>query len=137
MSPVFYKTGLILKHFYNSETLQPVTVCHPPTDTVAMQYHIGRPGVFFKPWGSNLSQFFRIQFKGVRLQLLAPICRREKSNKRHLSTVGIPPCSREGCRQTLHQSFPSMVGLSLSLTDRGRTCAYRFYHRVGLEVHQG
>ena len=29
--------------------------------------------VFFKPWGSNLSQFFRIQFKGVRLELLAPI----------------------------------------------------------------
>ena len=30
-------------------------------------------GVFFKLWGSNLSQFFRIQFKGVRLELLAPI----------------------------------------------------------------
>ena len=29
--------------------------------------------VFFKPRGSNLSQFFRIQFKGVRLELLAPI----------------------------------------------------------------
>ena len=34
--------------------------------------------VFFKPWGSNLSQFFRIQFKGVRLELLAPICKRQK-----------------------------------------------------------
>ena len=34
--------------------------------------------VFFKPWRSNLSQFFRIQFKGVRLELLAPICKREK-----------------------------------------------------------
>lgn len=34
--------------------------------------------VFFKPWGSNLSQFFRIQFKGVRLELLGPICKREK-----------------------------------------------------------
>ena len=30
-------------------------------------------GVFFKLWGSNLSQFFRIQFKGARLELLAPI----------------------------------------------------------------
>ena len=29
--------------------------------------------VFFKPWGSSLSQFFRIQFKGMRLELLAPI----------------------------------------------------------------
>ena len=34
--------------------------------------------VFFKPWGSNLSQFFRIQFKGVSMELLAPICKREK-----------------------------------------------------------
>ena len=34
--------------------------------------------VFLKPWGWNLSQFFRIQFKGVRLELLAPICKREK-----------------------------------------------------------
>ena len=73
--------------------------------------------VFFKLWGSNLSQFFRIQFKGVRLELLAPICRREKRNKHH--TRGIPPCSREGCRQTLHQSFPFLVGLSLSLMTQG------------------
>ena len=34
--------------------------------------------VFFKPWESNLSQFFRIQFKGVRLELLAPIYKRGK-----------------------------------------------------------
>ena len=33
--------------------------------------------VFFKLWGSNLSQFLRIQFKGVRLELLAPMCKRE------------------------------------------------------------
>ena len=35
--------------------------------------------VFFKFWGSNLSQFFKICFKGVFLELLAPICKREKS----------------------------------------------------------
>ena len=40
--------------------------------------------VFFKPWGSNLSQFFRIQFEVVRLELLAPICKREK--KRPMSS---------------------------------------------------
>ena len=33
--------------------------------------------VFFKLWGSNLSQFFSIQFKGVRLELLVPMCKRE------------------------------------------------------------
>ena len=60
----------------------------------------------FKPWGSNLSQLFRVQFKGVTLELLAPICKRgKKSNQCPLSTVGIPPCSRWGCRQTLHWSF--------------------------------
>ena len=36
--------------------------------------------VFFKPWESNLSQFFRIQFKVVRLEFLAPICKRGKKN---------------------------------------------------------
>ena len=61
--------------------------------------------VFFKPWGSNLSQFFRIQFKGVRLELLAPICKREKRDQGHFSTGGVPPCSRWGCRQTLHQKL--------------------------------
>ena len=33
------KTVLYLRN------LQPATVCHPPVGTVAMQYHIGRPGV--------------------------------------------------------------------------------------------
>ena len=61
--------------------------------------------VFFKPWGSNLSQFSRIQFKGVRLEFLAPICKREKKKQRHLSTRGAPPCSRWRCRQTLHQKL--------------------------------
>ena len=34
--------------------------------------------VFFKPWGSNLSQFFSVQFKGVRLEWITPTCKREK-----------------------------------------------------------
>ena len=33
----------------------------------------------FKLWASNLSQFFKINFKEVVLELLAPICKREKS----------------------------------------------------------
>ena len=47
-------------------------------DTVAMQYHIGRPGVSSLNPGDQKIQFFRIQSKGVRLELLAPICKREK-----------------------------------------------------------
>ena len=57
--------------------------------------------VFFKPWGSKLSQFFRIQFKGVRLELLAPIRKREKKATSTIFSTGVvPPCSRWGCRQT-------------------------------------
>ena len=78
--------------------------------------------VFFKPWGSNLSQFFMIQFKGVRLELLAPICKREKSDQRHLSTRSIPPCSRGGCRQTLYQSFSFLAGLVCPLPTQA-TCS--------------
>ena len=47
-------------------------------DTVAMQYHIGRPGVSSLNPGDQKIQFFRIQSKGVRLELLAPICKKEK-----------------------------------------------------------
>ena len=101
ISLVFYRSGLIVKQYYTQETLQRATVHHPPVDTVAMQYHRKTRCVSFKPWGSNLSQFFRIQFKRVRLELLAPICKREKSDQRHFSTGGVPPCSRWGCRQTL------------------------------------
>ena len=63
----------------------------------------------------------RIPFKGVRLELLTPICKREKSDQYHLSTGGVPPCSRWGCRQTVHQSFSFLVRLSLSLTVSGAT----------------
>ena len=55
-----------------------------------MQYHIGRPGVSSlipggQIWGSKLlSQFFRIQFKVMRLEFLAPICKR---GKKKISTL--------------------------------------------------
>ena len=48
----------------------------PPVKCFLTHRKIGY--VFFNLWGSNLSQFFRTQFKGVRLELLAPICKREK-----------------------------------------------------------
>ena len=88
-------------------------------DTVAMQYHIGRPSVFFKPWGSNLSQFFRIQFRGVRLELLAPICKREKSDQGHFLPEASLPALDGGVDRRYIKSFFFLVGLSLSLTDTG------------------
>ena len=59
-------------------------------DTVAMQYHIGRPGVSSLNPGDQKIQFFRIQSKGVRLELLAPICKREK---KVTSTLFLPEAS--------------------------------------------
>ena len=54
------------------------------------------------------------------LELLAPICEKKQHPQLWLfSTRSVLPCSRWACRQTLHQSFPSPVWLSLSLTDTG------------------
>ena len=76
--------------------------------------------VFFKPWGSNLSQFFRIQFKGVRLELLAPICKREKKRPApfFLPEASLPALDG-GVDRRYTKSFSFLVGLSLSLTDAG------------------
>ena len=63
-----------------------------------------------------------IHFKGVVLELLAPIYKKEKSimySCSFLSPGGVPHCSRWGCSQNFHLSFPVLVGLSLSLTDAG------------------
>ena len=49
-------------------------------DSMAMQYHIGRSGVSSLSSGDQIYLIFRIQFKGMRLELLAPICKKEKSS---------------------------------------------------------
>ena len=63
-------------------------------------------------------------FKWVVLELIAPIYKREKSSIHSCFFFFFPTrsalhCSRWGCRQTLHWSFPSLVRLSLSLTNAG------------------
>ena len=66
---------------------------------MVIQYHRKRSGVsFFKLWGSNLSQFFRIYFKEVILELLASICKREKCG---IHSHGFFP---------LEASLPALVG---------------------------
>ena len=108
-----YKTVLYLR--------DPPTGHHSPSSSGYLGHAVSHRKtrcVSFKPWGSNLSQLFRIHFKGVRLELLAPICKREKSDHCHFSTGGVPPCSRWGCRQTLHQKL-FHPGRTLSLTDAG------------------
>ena len=58
---------------------------------MAIQYHRRRSGVFFNSGGQNYPSFlfvclfvclfvFNIHLKGVVLELIAPICKREKNN---------------------------------------------------------
>ena len=54
------------------------SIPHLSKDTVAIQYHRRRSGVSFLNSGDQTSQFFKIHFKEVVLELLAPICKKEK-----------------------------------------------------------
>ena len=87
--------------------------------------------------GSALSQCFRIQFKGVRLEFLAPICKREK---KETSAIFLPEASLPvldgGVDRLYTKSFSFLAGLSLSLTNAG-AIPIPPYHRDGMEMHQG
>ena len=69
-----------------------------------------------------MSQFFNIHFEEVVLELLAPICKREKSG---IYRCGFfPPAASlpaldGGVDRRYTKSFSFLVGLSLSLTDAG------------------
>ena len=82
-----------------------------------MQYHIGRPGVSFLSPGDQIYPFFRIKFKGVRLELLAPICKREKKRPVpfFLPEASLPALDG-GVDRRYTKRFSFLVGLSLSLT---------------------
>ena len=60
--------------------------------TVAMQYHIGRPGVSSLSSRDQIypSIFFWIQFKGVSLELLDPICKKEATSAFFLPEASLP-----------------------------------------------
>ena len=75
--------------------------------------------IFLKPWGSNLSEFFRIQLKGVRLDLLVPICKRNKATSAIFLPKASLPALDGGIDRRYTKSFSFLVGLSLSLTDTG------------------
>ena len=67
-----------------------------------MQYHIGRPGVSSLSPGDQIYPFFSIQFKVVRLELLAPISKREK---KATSALFLPEASLpalDGCVDRLY-----------------------------------
>ena len=76
----------------------------------------------FRLWGSNLSQVFKIQLKRVILELLAPICKREKSDAQFhgfFCTGGIPLCSRWGWRDRCSTQASLLAGVNLSLMNAG------------------
>ena len=78
-----------------------------------MQYHIGRPGVSsLSPGDQIYPSFFRIQFKGVRLELLAPICKREKKRPApfFLPEASLPALDG-GVDRRYTKSFPSWSDL--------------------------
>ena len=56
----FYRNSLIVKQYYNYEILQLATIRHPPVDTVAMQYHIGRPGGLYLSSGDQIYPSFSV-----------------------------------------------------------------------------
>ena len=78
----------------------------------------------FKLWGSNLSQHLKKKnkkhFKELVLELLAPICKREKSVIHSCGffppEVSLPVLSRWGCRQTFHEVFLPWLDLLCPLT---------------------
>ena len=78
ISLVFCRTDLIVKQYYNWD--HSTGQCSPSSKGCHGHSvsHKKIRRVFFKLWGSNLPQFFNIYFKEVILELLAPICKREK-----------------------------------------------------------
>ena len=84
--------------------------------------------VFFKPWGSNLSQFFRMQFKGVRLELLAVICKREKKRP---APFFLPEASLPALDGGVDRLFTK------AFLPWHHTPSSRLYHRGRVEMHQG
>ena len=90
-------------------------------DTVAMHYHIGRSGVSsLSPGDQIYPSFSGYSSKGVRLELLASICKR---GKKETSAIFLPevslPALDGGVDRLYTKSFSFLVRLSLSLTDTG------------------
>ena len=79
ISLVFCRTDLTVKQYYNWD---PSADQSSPSSKGYHGHLVSKKKirhVFFKLWGSNLSPFWKYDFKEVVLDLLAPICKREKS----------------------------------------------------------
>jgi len=79
-----------------SQMLQPATVSLPPMDTMAMQYHIGRSGVFLSPGSRIYPSFSGCSSKERGWNCQLPSVREKKQHPAAFSTSDVPPCSRWG-----------------------------------------
>ena len=114
ISLVFYRTGLVITVLYLRD---PLTGHRLPSSSGYHGHAVSHGKtrcVFFKPWGSNLSQFFRIQFKGVRLELLAPI--HKKKNALFLPEASLPALDGGVDRLSTEAFLPLSDFLSLTAT---------------------
>ena len=115
----------------------PPTGHHSPSSNgyMAMVSHRKIRHVFFKPWGSNISQFFTIQFKGARLELLAPICKR---GKKAIGTIFLPeasfPALDGGIDRLYTEAFLPCSNLVCPLPVQGLTRPSWLYHQGGVEM---
>ena len=86
------------------------------------------------------ASFSRYNLKGVVLELLTPIYKREKSKGPVpwlFSTDGVPPCSRRGWRQVFHLSFLPWPELTCLLPVQvSHYCPSWPHHWGGVEMYQ-
>ena len=118
----FKNTFLLFQNRSNCKTV--LYLRNPPTGHLLPSFNGSRGHavshrktkcVFFKPWGSNLSEFFWIHFKGVRLVLLAPICNRKKANSTIFPLKASLPALDGGVDRLYSKTFSFLVRLSLPL----------------------
>ena len=96
-SLIFYRTDLVVKTVI-IELLQQVSVPCLPKYTMAILYHRRRSGMSFLNSGAQTCPSIKIHCKGMVLEMLAPICKREKSG---IHNHGFFP---------LEASFPALDG---------------------------
>ena len=122
ISLVFCRTDLTVKQYYNWD---PSADQSSPSSKGYHGHLVSKKKirhVFFKLWGSNLSPFWKYDFKELVLDLLAPICKREKcgihSHGFFPPEVSLPALDGSVDRLST-KAFLSLARLSLSLTDTG------------------
>ena len=140
-SLIFYRTDLVVKTVI-IELLQQVSVSCLPKYTTAILCHRRRSGMSFLNSGDQTCPsifFFLIHFKGMVLEELAPICKREKSsihNRGFFPLEASFPALDGGADRLSTEAFFPWSDLVCSYQHRHLTRPSQFHHRGGMEMHQ-